>query len=107
MSEAVVISLISGQAIVLAAVLPVLLSTRKHAKRAAGDAAEARDQVSNDHEKNLRVEGDERHTEVMRLLRSHGRTLGKHGRQMQRIEKRVGIVEDTIPTRKTTNRRKP
>lgn len=106
MSEGVIVALISAQALLVATVLPLLFSTRKYAKKTSADAAETRYHVSNDHTANLREENDERHAEVMRLLRSHGRTLGKHGRQMRRIEQRVGLVEDTIPKPRTTRGKK-
>lgn len=63
MSEGVLIALIAAMAAMYAATLPLLISTRKHARQ-------ANYQVTNNHEKNLRDENDERHHEnVSRLTR--------------------------------------
>lgn len=67
MSEAVILGLIGAAQGVIAAGLVflgiVVQSTRKHARSADQNAAEARDQVTNNHSTNLREEADERHTE--------------------------------------------
>lgn len=97
MSDAVVAAIIGGQALVLAAVLPLLISTRRHAKTAA-------EETSNDHKTNMRVEGDERHeetshklNELLRIQRAQGRRIGKIDRRQVAITQRLAIVEDTIP----------
>lgn len=61
-------ALITTQGAIVVALIPVLISTRRHARNAATDAAEARYQVANDHTTNLREEGDERHQENTKLL---------------------------------------
>lgn len=97
MSESVVIALIGAQAVVLAAVLPPLLSARKHAKRAAGDAAEARDQVSNNHGTNLRDELDERHEENKGSLHELLEWKRQHDLDAAERDERIKLLEDTIP----------
>jgi len=94
----ILVAVIGGLAVVFAAALPLLISTHRRAREAAHDAAVTRDQVTNDHPTNMRVEADERHADVMRLLRSHGRTLGRYGRRIDAVMKRLEIVEDTLPT---------
>lgn len=97
MSDAVVVALIGGNAAVLTVVLPLLISTRRSAKQTQA-------QVTNDHQTNLRVEGDERHEEntnkldeLLRLQRAQGRRIGRVDRRVTAINERLAIVEDTIP----------
>ena len=97
MSDAVVAAIIGGQALVLAAVLPLLISTRRGVRQ-------TREQVTNDHNTNLRVEGDQRHeenqrtqSEILRLQRAQGRRIGRVDRRITAINIRLAIVEDTIP----------
>ncbi|WP_349902600.1 hypothetical protein [Parafrigoribacterium humi] len=101
MSDAVAAAIIGGQALVLAAVLPLLISTRRHAKTAA-------EETSNDHKTNFRVESDERHAEtaakldnLTRLMHAQGRRIGRVDRRVTTINTRLAIVEDTIPRRST------
>lgn len=85
----------------IAVLIPLLLSTRRHAKNAA-------EQVTNDHPTNLRVELDERNAEyvsgiddVKGMIRSNDRRNGRRfaavGRDIKSLERRIGLVEDTIP----------
>ncbi len=93
----ILVAVISAVAVVLGAAMPLLISTHRRAREAAKDSAVTRDQLTNDHATNMRVEADERHADVMRLLRSQGRTLGRHGRRIDTIIKRLEVVEDTLP----------
>lgn len=106
MTEGVAVAIISALSLVLVTLITVLVplafSTRRHSRTAATQSAQANEQVSNDHKTNFRVEADERHeqntqaiAEVKRAVVSQGRA---HSRRFTRIEKRLGVVEDTIPT---------
>lgn len=99
-------SIIGAAAVVLAAVFPLLISTHRRASRAATDSAATREQVTNDHTKNMRVENDERHAAIMRKLTTHGRTLTRNTGRIDRIMTRLEIVEDTLP-RNPNRKRKP
>lgn len=67
--------------------------TRRHAKA-------SRAQVENSHQTNLRDELDERHAETKVLLTEHSHHL-------QRLDVRVGALEDTQPARPRSTRRRP
>jgi len=67
-TERIIVQVISSAALVLAASLPVLLSTRKSVEKVAADTAIVRAEVKNSHTTNLREESDERHDAVMDLL---------------------------------------
>ena len=75
-----------------------LFSTRKHAKRAAGDAAEAREQVSNNHGTNLRDEMDERHVENKGSLQELLEWKRQHEVDAAERDERIQLLEDTRPT---------
>jgi hypothetical protein len=105
MTESVQVAVIGALALVLVAIVttlvPLLISTRRTLGVVAKDAAETRWQVKNGHPLNMREEGDVRHeenradlTEVKRLIRAQSRTMG---RRFRSIEKRLDIVEDTVP----------
>lgn len=93
----ILVAVIGGLAVVIAAALPLLIVTHRRAREAAHDAALTRDELTNDHPTNMRVEADGRHADVMRMLRSHGRTLGRYGRRIDAVMKRLELVEDTLP----------
>jgi hypothetical protein len=83
-------------------IIPALLSIRKHSRNAAESAASANEQVTNDHKTNLREDNDKQHDAVMRLLRSQGRTLGRLGRRVERLEAVNGITGPLPRSRKKT-----
>ncbi|MAT17194.1 MAG: hypothetical protein CMF56_01325 [Leifsonia sp.] len=66
--------------------------TRRHAKA-------SRMQVENSHSTNLRDELDERHAETKVLLTEHSHHL-------DRLDRRVGALEDTQPARPRPTRRR-
>ncbi|WP_295787524.1 hypothetical protein [uncultured Microbacterium sp.] len=67
-TERIIVQVISSAALVLAAVIPVQLSTRKTVEKVAADTAVVRAEVKNSHTTNLREESDDRHTSVMDVL---------------------------------------
>jgi hypothetical protein len=95
----------AGVLALIAVLLPLLLSTRKHARAAA-------EQVTNDHATNLRVELDERNrTYVTELAsvkgmirgsdRRNGRRFAAIGRDIKTLKTRLDTVEEkTNPTRR-------
>ncbi|MBN9141094.1 hypothetical protein [uncultured Microbacterium sp.] len=87
---------IGGASLVLAAVLPVLLSTRKRAGTAAEHARTAAEQTTNSHESNLRDDLDEKHSENAGRIGKLERRLGGVERGVRRIEEHLAI-EQTMP----------
>lgn len=100
----IAVSTIGAAAVVLAAVIPLLISTHRRAREAATDSAVTRDQVTNDHKTNMRVEADERHEAIMAQLRTHGRIMTRNTRRIDSIITRLDVVEDTLP--RVPNRKK-
>lgn len=80
MSDAVLVAVISANALVLSAIIPAIFSTRRHAK-------EAVNQVKNSHSTNLRDELDTRDRRIHK--------------RFTRIEHHLGMPEqpeeETIP----------
>ncbi|WP_157156266.1 DUF2746 domain-containing protein [Diaminobutyricimonas sp. LJ205] len=70
------------------------------ANRGRQHAKAARAQVENSHSTNLREEADERHDENRRLLMHLVRTSDDQAGRLERMEERLGVVEDTIPKEK-------
>lgn len=60
-------------------------------KKVSEDVAATREQVENNHKKpdgtpiNLREEQDDRHGEIVGLLRDHGELLEEHGKQLKKL----------------------
>lgn len=69
--EALITQILITAGVIGAATLPLLIKTQK-------DAAEAKQQVSNDHSTNLRVENDERHSHVVSLVVEKFDELTRH-----------------------------
>lgn len=111
-TERIIVQVISSAALVLAASLPVLLSTRKSVEKMAADTAIVRAEVKNSHTTNLREESDERHGTVVDLLnelrhemretradvRGLRRDGGRQDDRLQRLEDAV-FVHPTSPER--------
>lgn len=102
-TERIIVQVISSAALVLAASLPVLLSTRKSVEKMAADTAIVRAEVKNSHTTNFREESDERHESLTVLLRDIRSEMGEiradvrgiradDGRQDERIQR----LEDTV-----------
>ncbi len=95
-------AIIGGEALVLGAAVPLMFSTRKHAR-------EASTQVSNDHSTNLRVELDERHQDDLRWRTGLGKRLDGIDGRIDRLSDRVTSVDErTLPriTKPATPRRR-
>jgi predicted nucleic acid-binding protein len=94
MSEALASTIIGALSATIVALitigLPLLASARKHARTAAAE-------MKNDHEKNVRTDLDDKHDELMRTLRAHGRRFGRIDRRIAGVERRLGVIEDTQP----------
>ncbi|WP_121866926.1 DUF2746 domain-containing protein [Glutamicibacter nicotianae] len=69
LTEAVIVQAITTLGIVLGALITVDLPLRKKPTVIGKDAQEAREQVKNSHDTNLREEGDERHEATMAAIR--------------------------------------
>lgn len=93
-------------AIVIAAALPLLISTHRRVKQSAEDSAATREQVTNDHTTNLRVESDERHAEVMEILGLTGKAIERNTRRIDALGVRIDVVEDTYPPKSKTRQRR-
>ena len=98
---AIFVAIIAAMAVIIAAliaaVFPVLFSIRRHAKV-------TREEVTNDHDTNLRVEADERHAQNVKAIASLRRLVYRQGTsingRIDRITDRLEIVEDTIPIKR-------
>lgn len=113
----IVIAAIGSAGLVLAAVIPVLLSTRNKASAAASRAAsaastavEAREAITNGHTEHVRVAMDRQHVETLKAIddvrREVGRDIGglrveirQEREDRGRLEDRVGDLEKTKPGR--------
>lgn len=86
--EALITQILITAGVIGAATLPLLIKTQR-------DAAAAKEQVSNDHSTNLRVENDERHNHVVELVTTKFDELTKHfNRQFDGIRDDVRAVAD-------------
>lgn len=74
-----------------------LLSVALVANRGRQHAKAAREQVENDHATNLRVEGDDRHTEILQRLEGLASDIRGVRRDIGRIDERVIELERTQP----------
>lgn len=120
MTEAAIVSIIvqgiATSGVVLVALLPLLLSTRKKVTAAAVDAKAARAQVENSHTANFRDDHDEKHGEVMDAikrvdrrvenveadLRGARRDIGRLADADMRHDERIHDLEKTQPKSKGT-----
>lgn len=115
MSDAAFVAIVGAQSAIIVALitigLPLLVSTRRSARRAddasttaatashraAEAATTAATEIANDHPKNVRDDLDDKHGEIMRTLRAHGRRFGRIDDRVDRIARRLEVVEDTVP----------
>lgn len=102
-TERIIVQVISGAALVLAASLPVLLSTRKSVEKMAADTAIVRAEVKNSHTTNFREESDERHeslTDLLTEIRSEMREARSDIRGLRadggRQDERIKRLEDAV-----------
>lgn len=88
MSEPVIVALVSAAALVLVATIGLIARVNVQVTRVRRDAAEAKDQVTNDHSKNLRHELDDRHAETRGWFRRLERSIGgiRDDHRLTRIE---------------------
>jgi hypothetical protein len=93
MSEGVLVAMITGMVAIYGVTIPLLVSTRKHAKTAS-------DQVTNSHATNLRDDLDEKHSDNAGRIVKIERRVGGVERGVQRIEDHLGIERTQQPTRR-------
>lgn len=93
MPEGVWVAVIGGFVAIYAATLPLLISTRRHAKRGA-------DEVTNAHDTNLRDDIDEKHSANTGRLAKVERRVGGVERGVRRIEDHLGIEHTQQPVRR-------
>lgn len=120
----VLVALLGGLALVLVACIPLLASIAKNAKNAARSSSSTHDEVKNDHDKNLRVDVDDkhdellraldrrhdetrqlvedRHDETMQLLRAQGRRLGRVETASRELRHWLGDVDERTQPRRST-----
>lgn len=107
MTETVILAIIGGVVAILTAIIGKLTfdvgSTKKDAKAVAADAREARIQVKNNHDTNLREEGDERHDEQMTALKELARDVRGLREDHYETRKDIGMLhaEDRAGRRET------
>jgi hypothetical protein len=92
-SEGVLVAVITGMVAMYGVTIPLLLSTRKHAKTAS-------DQVTNAHETNLRDDLDEKHSDNAGRIFKIERRVGGVERGVRRIEDHLGIERTQQPNRR-------
>ncbi|WP_404291529.1 hypothetical protein [Glutamicibacter arilaitensis] len=103
LTEAVIVQAITTLGIVLGALITVGLPLRKKLTVIGKDAKEAREQVKNSHDTNLREEGDERHEATMGLLKELGRDVRGLREDHYETRKDIGMLhaEDRAGRRET------
>lgn len=114
MTETVILAIIGGVVTILTAIIGKLSvdvgrtkkdakSAATDAKSAAADAKEARVQVKNNHDTNLREEGDERHDEQMTALKELARDVRGLREDHYETRKDIGMLhaEDRAGRRET------
>ncbi|MGP9727990.1 DUF2746 domain-containing protein [Glutamicibacter sp. AOP3-A1-12] len=89
LTEAVIVQAISTVGIILSAGIPAFFVFRSKLSVIVNDAREAREQVKNCHDTNLREEGDVRHEATMSALKELGREV--RGPCEDHYETRKGI----------------
>lgn len=122
--DTVLAALLGGLALVLVACIPFLASIAKNAKNAARSTAATHYEVKNDHTKNLRLDVDDkhdellaalerrhndtrqivedRHDETMQLLRAQGRRLGRVETAARELREWLGDVDKRTQPRRIT-----
>lgn len=133
LTESVILQTIISTAAVLVVIGPVYLKTRSETKKAraeqaearkqqdsvngdiaevlatvASDAKEARIQVKNSHDTNLREEGDERHEATMAALKELGRDVRGLRESSYATRQDIGLLhaEDRVTRRETQELRR-
>lgn len=91
---AILVQGIASSGLVLVAVLPVLLSTRKKASAAATDAKAAREQVQNSHTVNFRDDHDTKHGEVMAAIARVDQRVVNVESDMRGMRRDIGRLAD-------------
>lgn len=90
MSEAVLVALISALSLISVAlitvIVPLLISTLRHARTGAVSASLASEQLVNNHTTNLREEADQRHDQVMSMFNSLSTWLMSIDRRLSDVE---------------------
>ncbi|MDH6181806.1 septal ring factor EnvC (AmiA/AmiB activator) [Microbacteriaceae bacterium SG_E_30_P1] len=106
--ENIIVQAVASAGVISAALLPVLVSTRRKASSAAKDASAARSQVQNSHTKNFRDDHDDKHTAVMSAIarvesdiRGVRRDVGRLADADVRHEQRIHDLEQTQPRNPT------
>lgn len=105
MTEAVQVALISACATcivaflaLVGAVIPLLVSTRRAARKGAALSQVVKEEIKNDH--NLRDEQDERHAENAGRIGKLERRVGGMEKNLTRIVDHLGIETTIQPPRK-------
>lgn len=108
LTEAVIVQTITTLGIVLGALITAWFPLRKKLTVIGKDAQEAREQVKNSHDTNLREEGDERHEATMSALREVARDVRGLRDDHQATRKDIGFLraEDRAGRRETQALRK-
>lgn len=108
LTEAVIVQIITTLGIVLAALIAAWFPLRSKLNVIGKDAKEAREQVKNSHDTNLREEGDERHEATMSALKELGRDVRGLREDHYETRKDIGMLhaEDRAGRRETQALRK-
>ncbi|MCS3494051.1 hypothetical protein M2368_003079 [Arthrobacter sp. JUb119] len=108
LTEAVIVQAITTLGIILAALIAAWFPLSSKLKVIGKDAKEAREQVKNSHDTNLREEGDERHEATMSALKELGRDVRGLREDHYETRKDIGLLhaEDRAVRRETQALRK-
>jgi uncharacterized protein YoxC len=99
-SDTVLLQIIVSVQVVTVALIgagvPWLMSTRKHARNAATDAAAAKEEVKNGHDTNLREEADDRHHETSDKFSLVLHRLTLVATRVEQVAEEVGGVRRSV-----------
>jgi len=103
MTETVIVQIVITAGVILGAGIPAYFAFRSKLAEIGKDAREAREQVKNDHDTNLREEGDERHGEQMKALKELARDVRGLREDHYETRKDIGMLhaEDRAGRRET------
>lgn len=93
---AIIVAIIGGGAIVIAASIPLLISIRKHVKSTANDSKKALYAVVNDHTKPLRNDLDDKFKGLENVLNDVNLTLSKLVNRDKILARRIALNKSNI-----------
>lgn len=96
MTEAVILQLVITLGVIAGGGIPAYFKFKSTLAEIGKDAREAREQVKNSHDTNLREEGDVRHEEILEAMREVKRDMQGVRDDNQATRKDIGILHGAI-----------